>query len=53
VSQSESQFKGIRGFFWLAAGFLLLADALGSAGYAVGCIVLGACLLDRSRHHPG
>lgn len=35
VSESESQFKGIRGFLWLAAGFLLLAAAIGSALYVV------------------
>jgi hypothetical protein len=35
VSESESQFKGIRGFLWLAAGFLLLAAAVGSAIYIV------------------
>jgi hypothetical protein len=33
VAESESQFKGIRGFLWLAVGFLLLAAALGSATY--------------------
>jgi hypothetical protein len=27
------QFKGIRGFLWLAVGFLLLAAAIGSAIY--------------------
>jgi hypothetical protein len=31
MSEYESQFKGIRGFLWLAVGFLLLAAALGSA----------------------
>ena len=35
MSESESQFKGIRGFLWLAIGFLLLAAALGSASYIV------------------
>jgi hypothetical protein len=35
VSESESQFKGIRGFLWLAVGFLLLAAAIGSAIYIV------------------
>jgi hypothetical protein len=33
VSKSESQFKGIRGFLWLAVGLLLLAAAIGSAIY--------------------
>ena len=35
VAESESQFKGIRGFLWLAVGFLLLAAAIGSAIYIV------------------
>ena len=35
MAESESQFKGIRGFLWLAAGFLLLAAAIGSALYVV------------------
>ena len=35
MSETESQFKGIRGFLWLAVGFLLLAAALGSAIYIV------------------
>ena len=35
VAESESQFKGIRGFLWLAVGFLLLAAAMGSAIYIV------------------
>jgi len=35
MSETEGQFKGIRGFLWLAAGFLLLAAALGSAIYIV------------------
>jgi hypothetical protein len=35
VSDSESQFKGIRGFLWLAVGFLRLAAAAGSAIYIV------------------
>jgi hypothetical protein len=35
VSESESQFKGIRGFLWLAVGFLLLAAVIGSAIYIV------------------
>jgi len=33
MSEHESQFKGIRGFLWQAAGILLLAAALGSALY--------------------
>ena len=35
MAESESQFKGIRVFLWLAAGFLLLAAAIGSALYVV------------------
>jgi len=35
MSETEGQFKGIRGFLWLAAGLLLLAAALGSAIYIV------------------
>jgi hypothetical protein len=35
VSESESLFKGIRGFLWLAVGFLLLAAGIGSAIYIV------------------
>jgi hypothetical protein len=35
VAESGSQFKGIRGFLWLALGFLLLAAAIGSAIYIV------------------
>jgi hypothetical protein len=35
VSESECQFKGIRGFLWLAVGFLLLAAAMGGAIYIV------------------
>jgi len=35
VAESESQFKGIRGFLWLAVGFFLLAAAMGSAIYIV------------------
>jgi hypothetical protein len=35
MSESESQFKGIRGFLWLAVGFLLLAAAMGSVIYIV------------------
>ena len=34
-SESESQFKGIRGFLWLAIGLSLLAAAVGSAIYIV------------------
>ena len=33
MSEPLNQFKGFRGFLWLAAGFLLLAAALGSAVY--------------------
>jgi hypothetical protein len=29
--ETESQFEGIRGFLWLAVGFVLLAAAVGSA----------------------
>jgi hypothetical protein len=35
MSETESQFKGVRGFLWLAVGFLLLAAAIGSAIYIV------------------
>jgi hypothetical protein len=35
MSETEGQFKGIRGFLWLAVGFLLLAAATGSALYIV------------------
>ena len=35
VDESESQFKGIRGFLWLATGLLLLAVAFGNAIYIV------------------
>jgi len=35
MSEAESQFKGIRGFLWLAVGLLLVAAALGSAIYIV------------------
>jgi hypothetical protein len=35
VSQTEGQFKGFRGFIWLAVGLLLLAAATGSAIYIV------------------
>jgi hypothetical protein len=33
MSKIEGQFKGTRGFLWLAVGFLLLAAAIGSAMY--------------------
>jgi hypothetical protein len=33
--EAERQFKGIRGFLWLAVGFLLIAAAIGSAIYVV------------------
>jgi len=35
MSQTEGQFKGFRGFTWLAVGLLLLAAATGSAIYIV------------------
>ncbi len=35
MSDSKGQFKGIRGFRWLAFGFWLLAAALGSAMYII------------------
>jgi hypothetical protein len=35
MSESEGQFKGIRGFRGLAVGFLLLAAAMVSAIYIV------------------
>jgi len=35
VYEAESQFKGIRGFLWLAVGSLLLAAAIGSGIYIV------------------
>jgi hypothetical protein len=35
MSETQGQFKGIRGFLWLAVGFLLLAAAIGSAIYIV------------------
>ncbi len=42
MSETEGQFKGIRGFLWLAVGVLLLAAAAGSAIYIVvhllGCL---------------
>ncbi len=42
MSGTEGQFEGLRGFLWLAVGFLLLAAAIGSAIYIV------AHLLSRS-----
>jgi len=33
MSATLNQFKGFRGFLWLAVAFLLLAAALGSAVY--------------------
>ncbi len=42
MAESESQFKGISGFLWLAVGFLLLAAAIGSALYVV--VYLLKCL---------
>ena len=35
MSETEGQFKGIRGFLWRAVGLLLLAAAIGSAIYIV------------------
>jgi len=35
MSEFQSQFKGIRGFLWLAVGILLLAAATGSAIFIV------------------
>jgi hypothetical protein len=35
MPETEGQFKGIRGFLWLTAGFLLLVAAIGSANYIV------------------
>ena len=35
MSETEGQFKGIRGFLWLAVGSLLLTAAIGSAIYIV------------------
>ena len=35
MSETESQFKGIRGFLWLAVGFLLLTAVIRSAIYIV------------------
>jgi len=35
MDETQGQFKSIRGFFWLAVGFLLLAAAIGSAIYIV------------------
>jgi hypothetical protein len=35
MSETQGQFKGIRGFLWLAVGLLLLAAAIGSAIYIV------------------
>ena len=39
MAETESRFKGIRGFLWLAVGFLLLAAALGSAIYIVASLL--------------
>jgi hypothetical protein len=33
--ETESQFRGVRGFLWLAVGSLLLAAAIGSAIYII------------------
>ncbi len=33
--ETHNQFAGFRGALWLAVGFLLLAAALGSAGFIV------------------
>jgi hypothetical protein len=35
MSETQGPFNGIRGFLWLAVGFLLLAAAIGSAIYIV------------------
>ena len=35
MSETQGQFKSIRGFLWLAVGFLLLAAVIGSAIYIV------------------
>jgi len=35
MSETQGQFKGLRGFLWLAIGYLLLAAAVGSAIYIV------------------
>ena len=35
MAETDSRFKGIRGFLWLAVGILLLAAAIGSAIYIV------------------
>jgi hypothetical protein len=40
MSETECQFNGIRGFLWLAVGFLLLAAAIGSAIYIVAHLLI-------------
>lgn len=35
MSETEGQFKGIRGFLWVALGYLLLVVALASLIYLV------------------
>jgi hypothetical protein len=35
MSETQGHFSGIRGFLWLAVGFLLLAAAIGSAVYII------------------
>jgi hypothetical protein len=35
MSEPQNQFKGLRGFLWLAIGYFLLAAAVGSAIYIV------------------
>ena len=35
MSETQGPSKGIRGFLWLAVGFLLLAAAMGSIIYIV------------------
>ena len=35
MSETKGKLKGIRGFLWLAAGFVLLVLALGSLIYLV------------------
>ncbi len=39
MSQNQNEFKGIRRFLWLAAGFVLMAVILGSALYIIARII--------------
>jgi hypothetical protein len=39
MSETQNQFKGFRGFLWLAVGFLLLAAILGSVANIVAHLV--------------